>query len=140
MAKDTPSKSFGIKHIGSNLPTSTVVAVPGTTAADVLNKLGLAGGGYQLSDSQNPKKVFKPTDVLYALLEDGSLLHCSALVDAGGRYAVAVLEVAAALALFLMGAALAVDSLPRLGPHAGAIYYGGGDTGPAVEEVKHGPA
>ena len=138
MAKDTLSKSFGVKHIGSNKQTETVVAVPGTTTADVLNKLGLAGGGYQLSDSQNPKKVFKPTDVLYALLEDGSLLHCSALVDAGGGYAVRILE-AAVVALILVASALFADQASSIRARAGAIYYGGGDTGTAMTGVKHGP-
>ncbi len=139
MAKDGPTKMIGVKNIGSNEPTQTVPIAPGTTAADVLNKLGKAGVGYQLSDSQNPKKVFKPTDVLYALLEDGSLIHCSALVDAGGRYAGqfvidAVVGVAMIVAAVLLISHQASTSLPG----TSAIYYGGGDTPRAIDEVSHG--
>ena len=82
MAKTTTSKSIAIKFIGGGRATETVILTPGTTTHDLLTKLGL-GTGYQLSDARSPEKVFGLTDVLYAMVEDGDLLHASALVDAG---------------------------------------------------------
>ncbi len=76
------AKSIAIKFVGSKRATETLQIIAGTTVADVLNKLNLAEG-YQLSDAQTPEAPFRPTDVLYALVEDGSLLYASAFVDAG---------------------------------------------------------
>ena len=76
------SKSIAVKRVGSNLATETLQIEPGTTVAECLKTLGLAGG-YQLSDAQNPDRVYRPTDNLYAMTEDGTLLYASALVDAG---------------------------------------------------------
>lgn len=79
---DRSSKSIAIKFVGSKRATETLQVLPGTTVAEVLNTLDL-NAGYQLSDAQNPDVVFRPNDVLYALVEDGALLYASALVDAG---------------------------------------------------------
>jgi hypothetical protein len=76
------SKSIAVKFVGSKRATETLRILPGTTVAEVLTTLNLSGG-YQLSDAQNPDRVFRPTDVLYAMVEDGALLYASALVDAG---------------------------------------------------------
>jgi hypothetical protein len=76
------SKSIAVKFVGSKRATETLRIVPGTTVAEVLTSLNLSGG-YQLSDAHNQDRVFRPTDVLYAMVEDGALLYASALVDAG---------------------------------------------------------
>ena len=53
------SKSIAVKRVGSNLATETLQIEPGTTVAECLKTLGLAGG-YQLSDAQNPDRVYRP--------------------------------------------------------------------------------
>ena len=78
----TSTKTCGVKFVGAKRATETLELQPGTTVADVLAKLNL-GGGYQLSPSTSPERVFRGTDNLYALIEDGDLIYCSALVDAG---------------------------------------------------------
>ena len=82
MAKSNASKSIGVKFPGSTQSPETVTLVPGNTVHDLLTKLGL-GAGFQLSDARKPEVVFRPDDVLYALVEDGDLVHASAMVDAG---------------------------------------------------------
>jgi hypothetical protein len=79
---DRTTKTIAIKFAGSKRATETLQIVPGTTVADVLKTLNLSGG-YQLSDAQSPERVFRPTDNIYAMVEDGTLLYASALVDAG---------------------------------------------------------
>jgi len=76
------AKSIAIKPVGSKRATETLQILPGTTVSEVLKTLGLTSG-YQLSDAQNPDRVFRASDNLYAMVEDGSLLYASALVDAG---------------------------------------------------------
>ncbi len=76
------SKAIAVKFIGSKRATETLQIMPGTTVTEVLKTLNLSAG-YQLSDAQNPDIVFRPADVLYAMVEDGALLYASALVDAG---------------------------------------------------------
>jgi len=85
MAKDNNSltKSVGIKCVGSNLSIQTVLLQPGNTCTDVLKKLNLDAGGFQLSNARDPDRVYRGSDVLYALCEDGDLLYASALVTAG---------------------------------------------------------
>ena len=80
--KSAATKSIAIKFVGGTRPTETIQLVPGNTTRDVLTKLGL-GADYQLSDARKPEFVFKPDDVLYARVEDGDLVHASAMVDAG---------------------------------------------------------
>jgi hypothetical protein len=79
---DRTAKSIAVKFVGSNKATETLKILPGTTVSEVLTTLGLSGG-YQLSDAQKPDRVFRANDVIYALLDDGSLVYASALVDAG---------------------------------------------------------
>jgi hypothetical protein len=75
-------KSIGVKFVGSQRATETLQMAPGTTCADVLKTLNLKGG-YQLSDAQTPDRLYRPSDNLYAMCDDGTLLYASALVDAG---------------------------------------------------------
>ena len=81
-SKSAATKSIGVKFVGATRATETVTLVPGNTTHDVLTKLEL-GADFQLSDARKPELVFKPDDVLYALIEDGDLVHCSSTVDAG---------------------------------------------------------
>ena len=76
------TKSIAVKFVGSKRATETLQIVPGTTVADVLNQLGLTGG-YQLSDAQTPDVVFRPSDVIFARVDDGGLVYASSNVDAG---------------------------------------------------------
>jgi hypothetical protein len=78
----TASKSIAVKFVGSTRATETLKILPGTTCSEVLKTLGLSAG-YQLSDAHKPDVVFRPTDNIYAMVEDGALLYASALVDAG---------------------------------------------------------
>lgn len=75
-------KTIAIKFPGGNRATESVDLQPGTTVLDVLQKLGL-DGQYMLSTHDRPEKPFRPTDVIYPMVEDGDLLIASALVDAG---------------------------------------------------------
>lgn len=79
---DHASKSIAIKFIGAKRPTETIQIVPGTTVADVLSALNLSGG-YQLSDAKNADALFRPTDDIYARVEDGELLYASSFIEAG---------------------------------------------------------
>ena len=79
---DRTSKTIAVKFVGAKRATETLQILPGTTVAEVLTTLNLSGG-YQLSDAQRADVVFRPNDVLYAMVEDGALLYASALVDAG---------------------------------------------------------
>ena len=78
----TSTKTFGVKFVGAKRATETLEIQPGSTVADVLAKLNL-GAGYQLSPSTSPETVFRANDNLYALVQDGDLIYCSAVVDAG---------------------------------------------------------
>jgi hypothetical protein len=78
----TAAKSIAVKFVGSKRAAETLQILPGTTVAEVLKTLNL-GAGYQLSHAQRPEAVYRPSDVLYAMVEDGDLLYASALVDAG---------------------------------------------------------
>jgi hypothetical protein len=82
MNDHTSSKSIAVKFVGSKRATETLQIVPGTTVAEVLKTLNLTAG-YQLSDAHNPDVVYRPTNNIYAMVEDGALLYASALVDAG---------------------------------------------------------
>lgn len=79
---DQPIKSIGIKFVGSNRAAETLTIEPGTTVSDVLQTVGL-GAGFNLSDPSKPDAVFQASDNLYARINDGDMLACSALVDAG---------------------------------------------------------
>ncbi|MGH1419404.1 MAG: hypothetical protein ACRBCJ_11155 [Hyphomicrobiaceae bacterium] len=80
---DQATKSIGIKFIGSNRAAETLSIEPGTTVADVLQTLGL-GAGFHLSDPNKPEAIFQASDNLYARISNnGDMLACSALVDAG---------------------------------------------------------
>ncbi len=85
MTNDT-EKQIGVKFIGSQRPTETLTILPGTTTRDILNSLDL-NSGFQLSPSNQPETVFNPNDAIFARVEDGDMLACSAMVDAGRRIA-----------------------------------------------------
>jgi len=76
------NKTVGVKFTNSTRGTETIAVAPGTTVSDALKQLKL-GGDYQLSNSRDPNVVFRPSDVLYALVDEGDLLYVSAMVDAG---------------------------------------------------------
>jgi hypothetical protein len=77
------SKMVSVKMVGSNQPTQTVAAAPGATVRDLLKKLGLDPVGYEVSHASRPEAPFGQDDVLYAMVEDGDLLHCSSKIVAG---------------------------------------------------------
>jgi len=81
-ATDTMIKHIGIKFPGGNRSTETLAIVPGNTTADILAKLGLQGS-FILAPHDDPEHPFRPTDNIYARVEDGALLVASAMVDAG---------------------------------------------------------
>jgi hypothetical protein len=82
-ATDTMIKHIAIKFLGgTNRSTETLAIVPGNTAADILAQLGLQGS-FILAPHDDPEHPFKPTDNVYARVEDGALLVASAMVDAG---------------------------------------------------------
>ena len=77
------TKTVAIKFVGlSNRATETLQIDVGTTAADMLTSLGL-GTGFQLSDAKAQTNVFRANDNVYARVDDGAMLYCSAMVDAG---------------------------------------------------------
>lgn len=76
------SKSIAVKFVGTSRQTQDLKILPGTTVADVLKTLNL-GAGYQLSDAKQADHVFRSTDVIYAMVDDGAMVYASALVDAG---------------------------------------------------------
>lgn len=76
------SKTISIKMVGAGRPIENRRIEAGTTTRDVLASLSLEGGGFQLSDSTG-SRIYGMADNLYAAVEDGALLMCSALVDAG---------------------------------------------------------
>ncbi len=80
---DELTKSIGLKKVGGNEPAITLAITPGTTAMDILQELGL-GPGFELSDASN-SQVFGRDDVVYAMVRDGDMLHCSANVVAGSK-------------------------------------------------------
>ena len=80
-------KTISIKFIGSNRPAETISIEIGTSVADVLKSLGLSGGGYHLTDPNQPDAVFNPNDNLFARVNDGDMLAVTAAVDAGEEVA-----------------------------------------------------
>src|SRR4051812_32889529 len=85
MARDgnTVGKTVQVKFVGSNRKGETIQVGPGATTRDVLKELRLGTGGFQLSDARKPEVVFAPDDIVYARVEDGDLIYCSAVVSAG---------------------------------------------------------
>lgn len=81
---DNPIKHVSVKRPGTGDPISTLGLEPGTRVSDCLTSLGCTSG-YHLVDPHNPDKVFRPTDDLYASVEDGQVLAVMAAVDAGAR-------------------------------------------------------
>ena len=77
------TKTISIKMVGSNKPIETRAIEPGTTGRDLLLSLGLAAAGFQLSDNKGAV-FYGQADNIYAMVDDGALLMCSAMVDAGG--------------------------------------------------------
>lgn len=84
---DTPTKSIGIKFVGSNRSAETLSIEPGTTVQDVMRTLGLGDGGFTLTNPTNPEQIFQPASNLYALVNDGDMLAATAIVDAGLEFA-----------------------------------------------------
>ena len=82
MSKQPITKTYSVKFVGSKRGIENGQILPGTTVADVLTSLNL-NNSYQLSDAKNAAAVYRPTDDLYAMIDDGALLYASALVDAG---------------------------------------------------------
>ena len=76
-------KSIAIKFIGSNRATATVKLQPGTTVADVMKQLKLSTDNFQLSNSTTPDIIMEASNIIYAMVEDGDMVHCSARVIAG---------------------------------------------------------
>lgn len=76
-------KTIACKFVGSSRATENLVIVPGTTARDIIQELGLPGAGYQLSDARNLDAVFAPDDIVYARVNDGDLIYLSSAVTAG---------------------------------------------------------
>lgn len=75
-------KSIGVKFPGGNRATQSVDVQPGTTVLEVLRTLNL-DGQFLLSRHDRAEHPFRPSDVLYPLVEDGDLLVATAMVDAG---------------------------------------------------------
>lgn len=75
-------KQIAVKAVGGQRATVTEVIAPGTTTRDLLRKIGLDGGGFEISDNTGVR-IFDIDEVIYPLVQDGDLLHVSACVDAG---------------------------------------------------------
>jgi hypothetical protein len=74
-------KRVHVKIVGSDRAGQNVMLAPGATTRDLLRKLGL-DAGYQISDARNDV-LYGPDEVLFARVQDGDLVHASAMVDAG---------------------------------------------------------
>lgn len=81
------NKRLGIKHLGSDRPTDSLLIAPGTTAREILSELKLDPVGFQLSDARNPDIVFRADDNVFARVSDGDMLHAAASVIAGAEWA-----------------------------------------------------
>lgn len=81
------NKRIGIKHLGSDRPTDSLLIAPGTTAREILSELKLDPVGFQLSDARNPDIVFRADDNVFARVSDGDMLHVAASVIAGAEWA-----------------------------------------------------
>lgn len=83
MTETEINKRVGIKFLGADRQTESLIIEPGTTARDMLVALKLDPVGFQLSDARNPDVVFRADDNVFARINDGDMLHAAASVIAG---------------------------------------------------------
>ena len=87
MTDSIPTKSIAVKFVGSNRTTETVKLQPGNTTLDVMKKLKLDTDNFQLSNSKTPDIIYEKSSIIYAMVQDGDMVHCSARVIAGASRA-----------------------------------------------------
>ena len=143
MTDSTPTKSVAVKFVGSGRAAENAKLAPGNTVADLMKKLKLSTETFQLSNSKTPDTIYEPSSILYAMVQDGDMLHCSARVIAGSSRVLPILADCLAAAL-CFSAAVIIIALGLIPHHAtssvrpATIYYGGGDIPGPEQERNHG--
>lgn len=76
------TKKVFVKFAGRTRQPQEVFVGPGTSASELLEHLGLRGNEFQISKG-TPGTVFGRDEIVYPQIEDGDLIYCTSIVDAG---------------------------------------------------------